>query len=62
MLGLGISIAEAGVRGRSPYADHALALDFRNKRYRQAALLTADAAALAGYSYRRDGQKWELRP
>lgn len=62
MLGLGISIPQAAIRNKAPYGDHALALDFKNKRFRQEALQTGDVAALAGYSYGRSGQKWELKP
>ena len=62
MLGLGISIGEAALRSRSPFGDHALALDFKNNRFRQEALQTGNLAALAGYSYSRSGQKWELKP
>ncbi len=62
MLGLGISVPEAATRARSPYAGHALALDFRNGRYRHGAFCAADVTALPGYSYSRAGAKWELKP
>lgn len=62
MLGLGISLAEAATRGRNSFADHALALDFRNGRYRAGASYGTSAAALPGYGYARSGPKWELQP
>lgn len=60
MLGLGMSVAEAALRAQPPFADHLLALDFRNRRYRQAPLSTGDLGTLAGYSYSRSGAKLEL--
>ena len=60
MLGLGISLAGAALRAQPPFADHLLALDFRNRRYRQAPLSTGELGALTGYSYSRSGAKLEL--
>lgn len=62
MLGLGISIPQAALRTQAVFADHALALDFKNNRFRQDGLLSGNVGALSGYSYGRSGQKWELKP
>lgn len=60
MLGLGISISEAPMRARSPFADHLLALDFKNVRYRREAAFVRRVQELPTYSFSRSGAKLEL--
>jgi hypothetical protein len=57
--GMGLGLGLRGGRA-APYADHALALDFKNGAYRSAGLLTGDVTQLPGYSYTRSGPKSEL--
>lgn len=60
MLGLGLTIPEAPMRARGPLADHLLALDFKNGRYRRGGVYTTSIAQLPTYSFSRSGAKLEL--
>ncbi len=58
-LGTGLGLSELQ-RGRNPFADFALALDFKRGRYWDGTRMRSSLATLSGHSYARTGDKYEL--